>query len=359
MTVLAPSQPGAPARERWGGLEVRRFAGFAPRGLRGLVRELGVRASCTRRDSCRWAWWRRARAGRIAALRTSSRCAAATCTACRAFPRRARSRAGPARAATPCSRRRATCASASIACSAHRRTRAWCRTASTRPTSARPRRRASRARSRAGSSCSRGGSTSRRGSTCCCAHCRACASGTPGSGSSRSATDRSPASCARSRPSSASRQWVRFAGHVDRARVAAHLQACRALCAPSIVDRRGQSEAMPSVLLEALAAGARVVATDAGGVPDLIAPGHNGWLALAGDPGRPRGGSCSMRSTRRFRPASPRPPTRTTGRASRSSTSRSTTARVRDAVSGSRSSGIPRASGPPRAARRGEPSGDR
>ncbi len=78
--------------------------------------------------------------------------------------------------------------------------------------------------------------------------------------------------------------WVRFAGPVDRASVAAHLQACRAVCVPSIVDRRGQAEAAPPVLLEALAARARLVATDAGGVPDLIAPGHNGWLALAGDP---------------------------------------------------------------------------
>lgn len=78
--------------------------------------------------------------------------------------------------------------------------------------------------------------------------------------------------------------WVRFAGPADRARMAAHLQACRVACAPSIVDHRGRSEAVPCVLLEALAAGARVVATDAGGVPDLIAPGRNGWLALAGDP---------------------------------------------------------------------------
>ena len=78
--------------------------------------------------------------------------------------------------------------------------------------------------------------------------------------------------------------WVRFTGEVDRASVAAHLQACRAACLSSIVDRRGQSEAAPPFLLEALAAGARLVATDAGGVPDLIAPGRNGWLALAGDP---------------------------------------------------------------------------
>jgi len=78
--------------------------------------------------------------------------------------------------------------------------------------------------------------------------------------------------------------WVRFTGVADRASVAAHLRACRAACLPSIVDRRGQAEAAPPFLLEALAAGARLVATDAGGVPDVIAPGRNGWLALAGDP---------------------------------------------------------------------------
>src|SRR5262249_36954330 len=79
-------------------------------------------------------------------------------------------------------------------------------------------------------------------------------------------------------------EWVRFAGAVDRASVAAHLQACRAACLPSIVDARGQAEAAPPFLLEALAAGARLVATDAGGVPDSIVPGRDGWLALAGNP---------------------------------------------------------------------------
>lgn len=78
--------------------------------------------------------------------------------------------------------------------------------------------------------------------------------------------------------------WVRFEGRVDRARVAAHLQACRAAIVPSIVDRRGRAEGLPSAALEALAAGARLVATDAGGVSDRVVHGRNGWLALAGDP---------------------------------------------------------------------------
>jgi glycosyltransferase involved in cell wall biosynthesis len=78
--------------------------------------------------------------------------------------------------------------------------------------------------------------------------------------------------------------WVRFAGRVDRARVAAHLQACRVAVVPSVVDRGGRAEGLPSAALEALAAGARLVATDAGGVPDRVVHGRNGWLALAGDP---------------------------------------------------------------------------
>src|SRR3989442_13341951 len=41
VTALAPPQPGAPARERWGELEVRRVGRYAPRALRGIARELG------------------------------------------------------------------------------------------------------------------------------------------------------------------------------------------------------------------------------------------------------------------------------------------------------------------------------
>jgi glycosyltransferase involved in cell wall biosynthesis len=40
---------------------------------------------------------------------------------------------------------------------------------------------------------------------------------------------------------------------------------------------------MPSVVIEALAAGVRLVASDAGGIPDRLRHGENGWLARPGD----------------------------------------------------------------------------
>jgi glycosyltransferase involved in cell wall biosynthesis len=79
--------------------------------------------------------------------------------------------------------------------------------------------------------------------------------------------------------------WVNFAGTADRATVSAQLQACRSAVLPSVVDRTGHAEGMPAVVLEALASGARLIATDAGGIPDVVVPGYNGWLARPGDPG--------------------------------------------------------------------------
>jgi glycosyltransferase involved in cell wall biosynthesis len=77
---------------------------------------------------------------------------------------------------------------------------------------------------------------------------------------------------------------VDFAGRRSHEEIAAYLQGCRAAVVPSIVEADGRAEGMPSVVLEALAAGARVVASEAGGIPDTIRDGENGWLAPPGDP---------------------------------------------------------------------------
>jgi glycosyltransferase involved in cell wall biosynthesis len=77
---------------------------------------------------------------------------------------------------------------------------------------------------------------------------------------------------------------VEFTGRLSHEEVAARLQQCRAAVVPSIVREDGREEGMPTVVLEALAAGTRVVASASGGMPDLLRDGENAWLARPGDP---------------------------------------------------------------------------
>jgi glycosyltransferase involved in cell wall biosynthesis len=54
--------------------------------------------------------------------------------------------------------------------------------------------------------------------------------------------------------------------------VNAHLQACDVYLQPSLWD------GMPNALLEAMAAGCGCIASDAGGIPEIITPGENGVI---------------------------------------------------------------------------------
>jgi glycosyltransferase involved in cell wall biosynthesis len=51
----------------------------------------------------------------------------------------------------------------------------------------------------------------------------------------------------------------------------------------SLLALSSKTEALPNVILEAMAAGLPVVATRVGGVPELVVPGLTGWLAAPGD----------------------------------------------------------------------------
>lgn len=74
------------------------------------------------------------------------------------------------------------------------------------------------------------------------------------------------------------RGTVRLLGALPQAEIAGWMHAATALCLSS------HHEGMPNVVVEALATGLPVVATSVGGVPDLVKPPLNGYLAAAGDP---------------------------------------------------------------------------
>jgi len=70
---------------------------------------------------------------------------------------------------------------------------------------------------------------------------------------------------------------VRFAGAIP--------DAARLFSALDLYVLSSRSEGTPMVLLEAMGAGVPIVATAVGGVPDVIAPPHQGWLVPPEDPG--------------------------------------------------------------------------
>ena len=77
---------------------------------------------------------------------------------------------------------------------------------------------------------------------------------------------------------------VAFAGRRPADFVARAMRGCEAVVVPSVRLASGREEGMPTVVAEALAAGARVVATATGGIPDLVRHGENGWLCRDSDP---------------------------------------------------------------------------
>jgi glycosyltransferase involved in cell wall biosynthesis len=80
-------------------------------------------------------------------------------------------------------------------------------------------------------------------------------------------------------------QSVCFLGRRPHEDIVQYLHACRAAVVPSIVDSRGETEGMPTVVMEAMAAGVRVVGSAVNGIPDIIQHGINGWLCEPKNPG--------------------------------------------------------------------------
>jgi glycosyltransferase involved in cell wall biosynthesis len=70
---------------------------------------------------------------------------------------------------------------------------------------------------------------------------------------------------------------VKYAGWVNGARKSELLNECDAYVLPSY------SEGLPISILEAMAYGKPVIATNVGGIPEIVKPGYNGWLFQPGD----------------------------------------------------------------------------
>lgn len=77
---------------------------------------------------------------------------------------------------------------------------------------------------------------------------------------------------------------VRFAGPQPEAVVRERLRHADVLVQPSVVARNGDTEGLPTTLVEAAACGVTLVATRVAGVPDLVRDGATGMLAEPADP---------------------------------------------------------------------------
>jgi glycosyltransferase involved in cell wall biosynthesis len=77
---------------------------------------------------------------------------------------------------------------------------------------------------------------------------------------------------------------VVFAGKVPEEDLIRWYRTCDVFCLPAIVDSQGETEGLGVVLLEALNYARPVVASDVGGIPDIIKDGRTGLLCPEKDP---------------------------------------------------------------------------
>ncbi len=79
-------------------------------------------------------------------------------------------------------------------------------------------------------------------------------------------------------------EQVHFVGNVRWDRVLQYFQLCTLFVASSIHDENGNADAMPTTLLEAMAAGRPIVATRVNGIPLVVDHGKTGLVVAERDP---------------------------------------------------------------------------
>lgn len=77
---------------------------------------------------------------------------------------------------------------------------------------------------------------------------------------------------------------VALAGRVDDEALRRAYREADVFVLPAVVDAKGDTEGLGVVLLEALRFGVPVIASRAGGIPDIVRDGDTGWLVPPGDP---------------------------------------------------------------------------
>jgi glycosyltransferase involved in cell wall biosynthesis len=75
-----------------------------------------------------------------------------------------------------------------------------------------------------------------------------------------------------------------FAGAVSKDEVLGWMTRARVLALPCVTGADGNRDALPTVLIEALALGLPVVSTAVAGVPEIVDEGVSGLLVTEGDP---------------------------------------------------------------------------
>lgn len=80
-------------------------------------------------------------------------------------------------------------------------------------------------------------------------------------------------------------EWVTFTGPLSQDQVKDRVIQSQVLAAPCIQGDDGNQDALPTVLLEAMALGTPCIGTPIGGIPEIINDGVDGWIVPPRDPG--------------------------------------------------------------------------